>query len=129
MSDVNQVEKTIEETVPPWKPNQAQVISIVSSVIKGLGWILAFMGVHIAPDVQATFFGPEALMFYTGAAMALAPMVHDWYIHSRNGKLRAVENMPSVAKIVIRQDNVPPDVQKIADDGDRGKVVQLKQAA
>lgn len=112
------------ELVPPWTPNQSQVISFLASVSSGIGWLLVHAGIVLSPSVQSALFGPDALTFYSGLVLAAWPLAYGWYVHTRDGKLRAVEKMPSVQQVVIRHD-APSDVQAIADDQGRPKIVQM----
>jgi hypothetical protein len=66
--------------------------------------------------------GPEALAFYSGIILAVWPLAWDWIVHSRDGKLHAVESMPSVQRILINTSIAPSDVKAIVEDKARPKV-------
>src|ERR1700686_5151471 len=81
--------------------NPQQALSFDRTIVKGVGFILAYAGVHLSTGAEDTFAGPAALSFYSGIIMVVAPMAWDWVIHSRKGAVAAVEAMPSVKAIII----------------------------
>jgi hypothetical protein len=111
----------IPELVPPWTPNRAQIMSWLASASTGIGWLLLHAGVTLSPTVQSALFGPEALTFYSGVIFAVWPLAYGWYIHSRDGKLKAVEAMPGVVNVEIAK-NATSDLKAIVADKNRPKV-------
>ena len=108
----------------PSSVTRDQAISIVGSVIKGIGWALATVGLKVSPDLQSTFFGPEAIVFYSGLVMAGVPMIYDWYNHSRAGAVLAANRVPGVVKIEIAHD-AEPAVKALIHDDNVPKVVSV----
>jgi hypothetical protein len=116
----------IAEIVPPWTPNTAQVQSFVRTIFKYAGSALTtYAGIHLSSGISDALTGPVAVQFGAGIIMAAWPLFWDWIVHSRDGKLHAVESMPSVQKILIDTAVAPSDVKAIVDDKDRPKVDPL----
>lgn len=100
-----------------------QAVSIVGSVIKGIGWVTASFGYSVSPSVQDLLFGPQAIPFYAGLIMAVVPMIYDWYKHSYGGTLVSANKVPGVIEIEVSP-HAPAEVKAIAADAAVPKVVQ-----
>jgi hypothetical protein len=70
--------------------NQDQVLSIVRSVLKIGGTLLVAYG----------YVSDQQWITITSAVIAVAPMVWDMYVHTKQAKLAAVAAMPEVKGIV-----------------------------
>lgn len=100
-----------------------QAVSIVGSVIKGIGWATASLGYSVSPSVQDLLFGPQAVPFYAGLVMAFVPMIYDWYKHSYAGTLVSANKVPGVVEIETSP-HASPEVKAVAADPGAPKVVQ-----
>lgn len=96
-------------------PTKEQIISLIGTLLKALGAGLAARGVTVSPDIWSIFAGPEAIQFYAGAVLIVAPAVNDWFIHSIAGKLKAAGTVPGIEPIKVLP-TAPPEVQAVAAD-------------
>jgi hypothetical protein len=107
-----------------WNPTQGQWQSYIRTVFKVIGTLLAQGGITLAPKLQDAFFGDQAVMFYSGIAMVVVPVIFDRLSHSRSGTLKAAAALPSVVKIEVKHD-APADVQAVVKDDKVPNVVTV----